>query len=193
MAHYQGKLAGGYSPVPPPTIKAPKWEIEYLAAMVQHGKHLRIVANILNQSAKVMIDSGATGNFMNPAFMKKLGILGKIKAVPEPIAGLNRENLGTLSITTESGPVLMVMIGHLECLNFDVMPIGWYDMVLGIPWLRNHNPAINWNTNQIQFNYKYPQQDRHQGETRALQHIRLKDSNNNAKQSKGGLRKATTS
>jgi hypothetical protein len=107
--------------------------MKYLTATVQHRKHLRIVANILNQSAEVMIDSGATGNFMNPAFMRKLGILRKMKAVPELITGLNRENLGTLSIMTESGPVLMVMLGHIKCLNFNIVLTGWYDVVLGIP------------------------------------------------------------
>jgi hypothetical protein len=61
-----------------------------------------------------MVDSGATGNYINPGFMKKLGLLGKAKAVPEPITGLNRENLGTLSITTESGTVPMVMLGYVE-------------------------------------------------------------------------------
>lgn len=90
-----------------------------------------------------MVDSGAIGNFMNPAFIRKLGILGKIKAVPKPIAGLNGENLGTLLITTESGPVLIVVLGHIKRLNFDIVPTGRYDVVLGIPWLRNHNPVIN--------------------------------------------------
>jgi hypothetical protein len=96
-----------------------------------------------------MVDLGATGNYMHPEFMKKLGLLGKTKVVPKPITGLNRENLGTLAITTKSGPVLMVVLGHVKHLNFDIILIGWYDVVLGIPWLRNHNLAINWNTNQI--------------------------------------------
>jgi hypothetical protein len=61
-----------------------------------------------------MVDSGVTGNYMNLGFMKKLGLLGKVKAVPELIAGLNRENLGTLLITTESGTIPMVMLGHLK-------------------------------------------------------------------------------
>jgi hypothetical protein len=94
-----------------------------------------------------MINLGVIGNFMNLVFMKKLGILGKIKAVPKLITGLNRENLGTLSIITKLGPVLMVVLGHLKYLNFDIVLTGQYDVVLGIPWLRNHNPAINWNMN----------------------------------------------
>jgi hypothetical protein len=94
-----------------------------------------------------MIDSGVTGNFMNPVFMGKLGILGKIKVVPELITDLNRENLGTLLIITKLGLVLMVMLGHLEYLNFNIMLTGRYDVVLGILWLRNHNLVINWNIN----------------------------------------------
>ena len=70
---------------------------------------------------------------MNPAFIRKLGILGKIKVVPELITGLNRENLGTLSIITKSGLVLMVILGHIKHLNFNIIPTGWYDVVLGIP------------------------------------------------------------
>jgi hypothetical protein len=80
-----------------------------------------------------MVDSGVIGNYMNLGFMKKLGLLGKVKAVPELIAGLNRENLGTLSITTKSGTVLMVVLGHIKYLNFDIVLMGWYDVVLGIP------------------------------------------------------------
>jgi hypothetical protein len=61
-----------------------------------------------------MVNSGAIGNYMNPGFIKKLGLLGKVKAVPKPITGLNRENLGTLSIMTELGTVPMVVLGHVK-------------------------------------------------------------------------------
>ena len=69
---------------------------------------------------------------MNLVFMRKLGILGKIKVVPELIAGLNRENLGTLLIITELGLVLIVILGHIKYLNFNIMLMGWYNIVLGI-------------------------------------------------------------
>jgi hypothetical protein len=61
---------------------------------------------------------------MHPEFMKKLGLLGKTKAVPKLITGLNRENLGTLTIITESGPVPMVVLGHIKHLNFNIIPMG---------------------------------------------------------------------
>jgi hypothetical protein len=54
------------------------------------------------------------GNYMNLGFMKKLGLLGKVKAVPKLITGLNGENLGTLLIMTKSGTVPIVVLGHVK-------------------------------------------------------------------------------
>jgi hypothetical protein len=81
----------------------------------------------------VIVNSGAIGNYINPGFIKKLGLLGKAKAVPKLITGLNRENLGTLLIITKSGTVPMVILGYIKQLNFNIVLMGWYDVVLGIP------------------------------------------------------------
>jgi hypothetical protein len=61
-----------------------------------------------------MINSGVIGNYINLGFIKKLGLLGKVKAVPKLIIGLNRENLGTLLIITKLGTVLMVILGYVK-------------------------------------------------------------------------------
>jgi hypothetical protein len=90
-----------------------------------------------------MVNLGVIGNYINLGFMKKLGLLGKVKAVPKLITGLNGENLGTLLIITKSGTVLMVILGHIKYLNFDIILMGQYDVVLGILWLKNHNLVIN--------------------------------------------------
>ena len=55
----------------------------------------------------------------------------------------------------------MAIMGHNEWINFNVTPLGQYDVVLGIPWLRNHNPVINWKHKQIKFtNCTCPKTDR---------------------------------
>jgi hypothetical protein len=61
-----------------------------------------------------MVNSGATGNYINLGFMKKLGLLGKVKAVPKLITGLNRENLETLLIITKLGTVPIVILGYVK-------------------------------------------------------------------------------
>ena len=91
----------------------------------------------------MIINLEVIGNFINPAFIRKLGILGKIKVVPKLIINLNRENLGTLLIITKLGPVLIVILGYIKYLNFNIMLIEQYDIVLGILWLRNYNLVIN--------------------------------------------------
>ncbi|KAF7137056.1 hypothetical protein CNMCM5793_006907 [Aspergillus hiratsukae] len=134
-----------------------------------------------------MVDSGATGNYMHPRFKDQLKILGIKKAQPEPILGLNGENLGTHLLTDESGPVTMIVMGHIERINFDIVPLGRYDVVLGIPWLRNHNPRINWKTGSLQFtNCNCPREDRIQGETGTLRRARSKENDeSNAKRFRG--------
>jgi hypothetical protein len=61
-----------------------------------------------------MVDLGVIGNYINLGFIKKLGLLGKVKVVPKLIIGLNRENLGTLLIITKSGTVLIVILGYIK-------------------------------------------------------------------------------
>jgi hypothetical protein len=53
-------------------------------------------------------------NYINLGFIKKLGLLGKVKAVSKLITDLNRENLGTLSIITKLGTVLIVILGYIK-------------------------------------------------------------------------------
>jgi len=45
----------------------------------QRGKHLKLIARICNNSATILLDSGATGNFMDPNFQEKIGISRKTK------------------------------------------------------------------------------------------------------------------
>ena len=79
-----------------------------------------------------MVDSEAIGNFMNPRFQQELGILGVEKPEAQPITGLSDRNLGSY-IKTKSGYIHMAIIGHNEQINFDMTPLGQYDVVLGIP------------------------------------------------------------
>jgi len=41
--------------------------------------------------------------------------------------------------------------GHFEKIQFDVTKIGNHDIILGLPWMEQHNPNINWGTKQLQF------------------------------------------
>jgi len=54
-------------------------------------------------------------------------------------------------VTHETETTLMILREHKEKINFDITDTGADDIVLGIPWLRLHNPDINWTTGKLQF------------------------------------------
>ena len=60
-----------------------------------------------------MIDSGVTGNYMSLDFKAHPGLLGIEKAQPEPISGLNGENLGSY-LSEELGFIHIAVLDHWE-------------------------------------------------------------------------------
>jgi hypothetical protein len=92
---------------------------------------------------KALVDSGATDNFMHPAFAKRMGL--GLQTLPNPKKIFNIDNT-----TNKSG-----MITHFLDLNvranginkemqFLVMDIGHEEVLLGYPWLAMFEPKFNW-------------------------------------------------
>lgn len=126
-----------------------RWDSEEIKATA-HGRHFKIEADILGSKVQIMIDSGATGNFMDPKIKEGLQILGRKKPTSVPLTGLNGEKLSEEGITEETGWLPMIIDKHFEMINFDVAKLGRDDVILGIPWLRKHNPEIHWDRGQLQ-------------------------------------------
>jgi predicted aspartyl protease len=91
---------------------------------------------------KALVDSGATNNFMHPAFAKRMGL--GLQTLPTPKKIFNIDNT-----TNKSG-----MITHFLDLNvrangtnkemrFLVTDIG-HEVLLGYPWLATFEPKFNW-------------------------------------------------
>jgi hypothetical protein len=92
---------------------------------------------------KALVDSGATNNFMRPAFAKRMGL--GLQKLPNPKKIFNIDNT-----TNKSG-----MITHYLDLNvctngihkemrFLVTDIGHEEVLLGYPWLATFEPKFNW-------------------------------------------------
>jgi hypothetical protein len=154
--HMQGKLDhGGIEPKPSPRSRRPKWR-QQLAATAW-GKHMKAEALITfhggNEiSARVMIDSGAAGNFMDSDYASSGRVPTIRKRVATPLVGLNGEKLNE-GITHHTEWINMVIGNHLEPICFDITGLGGYDVVLGIPWLRQHSPRIDWRRDEIHFDH----------------------------------------
>ena len=92
-----------------------------------------------------MIDSGATGIFMDPKFAKRAGIRLERKDEPFQLQNFDgspvESNGGILD--QQTGRIPLRMGRHQEMVQFDVTTTPGSDVVLGLPWLQGANPTIN--------------------------------------------------
>ena len=90
----------------------------------------------------VLLDSGATGLFMNKEFVEKNGF--RMEKLERPVKVMNIDG------THNKGGDIMHKVtynvyykGHRERAKFDVCNLGRTEVILGMPWLAAHNPEID--------------------------------------------------
>src|SRR5665213_3596868 len=118
----------------------------YISATA-HGQPYCVEVDISGTRFQAMIDSGAEGNFMSPAAAAKGWIALQAKAEPYEISAIDGRTLQTAKLETEE--CVMKFSGHIEKIQFDITPIGQYDIILGIPWLKSHDFSIRFNKQYI--------------------------------------------
>jgi hypothetical protein len=102
----------------------------------------------------LMIDSGATHNFVDRNFVE----MHQIETSPMPrfVKLLMADGqTSTAGLISEEASLPLGIGPHQETTQFHVTKLGGYPMVLGIPWLRRHDPWMHWSKHQITFNSPY--------------------------------------
>jgi len=109
-----------------------------------HGEKESVTIN-------AMIDSGATEDFIDREVCNKHGI--KMIKAKNPweiyLADGKTSAMGPVSHLTK---VPINISSHRELATFQVANLQNHEVILGMPWLREHNPTINWNDKRITFN-----------------------------------------
>jgi hypothetical protein len=103
---------------------------------------MKLNVKILSQLTKVIINLGVTRNFILPEYKEKLRIPRQIKTEPIPIMGLNGE-LFKEKLDQETGDLIIDINDYKEMINFNMMKLGKYKIVLRIPWLSKYNLEID--------------------------------------------------
>jgi hypothetical protein len=101
-----------------------------------------------------MVDSGAMGNFIHPRFIELHELVTKTQ---EPLL-VNNVNGRLLSRVDRQAEIRMTIGGHSEMLMFDIAPLGKHNIVLGLPWLQQHDPIVHWSSGKLTFASDYCEQ-----------------------------------
>jgi len=97
---------------------------------------------------KALLDSGATGLFMDMTFAREKGF--KIERIKNPLLVKNVDG------TVNTGGAIMHQVecnmffkGHVERVRMNVYNLGKTEVILGMPWLAVHNPEIDWEKGEV--------------------------------------------
>jgi hypothetical protein len=95
------------------------------------------------------VDCGATRLFINREYVKSNRLPTKKLSWPIPVFNVD----GTANEAGSISEVVELIIrydGHSERALFSVTSLGRQNMILGITWLREHNPEIDWRTGKVE-------------------------------------------
>uniref|UniRef100_A0A0W0F9J9 Pro-pol protein n=1 Tax=Moniliophthora roreri TaxID=221103 RepID=A0A0W0F9J9_MONRR len=123
-----------------------------LAKMDQNSMHIPLQYKVGTKiiETQALLDSGAGGRFISRALAKELG--KKWVQLPKKIKVFNVD--GTPNKTAWISHVVeleFVIAGKEFRENFMISGIGDEDVILGLPWLRHHNPQIDWEMGEVRF------------------------------------------
>ena len=95
-----------------------------------------------------LVDSGASGNYILRQLYNTLSTGRRRKQQPYQLAIANGQ---TELVCHETQPIEIVTGHYTERIHLDIVELATQDIYLGMPWLKKHNPVVNWRTGVLMF------------------------------------------
>lgn len=111
---------------------------------------LKTVDTGVRMPVKALLDSGATGLFLDTKFVQAHGL--NTRKLPRAIPVYNVD--GTLNhggSISEEVDLIMTFEQHTEIVTFAICDLGGKTAIIGHTWLAQHNPEIDWKTGHVSF------------------------------------------
>ena len=97
-----------------------------------------------------LINSGAGGTFINQNYVRKVGY--KLTELEIPVKAYNMDGTENKKGTIKNYVDLQFSINGKKFQEwFYVTRLGKQKAILGLPWLKKHNPEINWQTGKLEW------------------------------------------
>jgi hypothetical protein len=100
-----------------------------------------------------MVDLGAIDSYMSLKTMERIYLYTREKKKPYELALMNskakRDNNGM--VIKETLVFVITISKHTERAKLDVTQLENHEIILGMPWIKKHNPIIDWVKGMISF------------------------------------------
>lgn len=99
---------------------------------------------------KALVDSGSQQNYISKKTATLAGMRLQKKKESYALTVANGEPMpGERFVTQEVVGQDLSIGNHHEKINLDILGTATHEVILGIPWLRKHNPRIDWTKNTL--------------------------------------------
>lgn len=110
-----------------------------------HLSHSAVISTV-----SVLVDLGADSSFISKSFCELNGIVTRDLTSPIQLYLGTGKQSDSGPITQSTLPLQLNLDGHIETRVFLVTTLS-HDIILGIPWLKDHNPSIDWAVGTLHF------------------------------------------
>jgi hypothetical protein len=107
-------------------------------------------------SASLLMDSGTSSQFIDVTYAERMNLNLDIKPEAQDLILADGEPSPVGKIT-HTYTLKLTIDQHEESLTFQVTKLAGWDLIVGKPWLRKHNPTIDWEKNTCIFPSRYCQ------------------------------------
>jgi len=97
-----------------------------------------------------LVDSGASENFIDRAYVEASGIQMQQKAVPRRVLTVDGSEV-TGGPVTHDAQIHLTINHHEEDIRLHCITIGNAPIILGLPWLKLHDPVIGRKNHTVKF------------------------------------------
>ena len=97
-----------------------------------------------------LLDCGASTIFLNRTFVERHQVT--TIPLPRPVPLWNADDsVNAIGMVTHEAELTLSMGDHSEVIRAAIADIGRDDLIIGIDWLRHHNPSIDWQQGNLAF------------------------------------------
>ena len=133
-------------PDPPYRIRTTRYDCEE-KIMIE----VRIIGTEGNKHhTTALVDSGASENFIDKAYAEASRIPMQQKATPRRVLTVDGSEV-TGGPVTHNAQVHLKINHHKEDIRLHCITIGNAPVILGLPWLKLHDPVIGWKNHTVKF------------------------------------------